>query len=282
MLFITKAQNYNPIINYYLNGTPTNGVKIRTNIPYTNGSQMPNIIIEGYNYGDQTPISLSIVWYIYSGDFIHYAISSSTSYNPEVKLCNESGKVVIFINDRKYCSRFSIRGFAQGMQENASWFSGWTIADEALSGSNTVILPYKNINNLPNIVEKNGNVGIGTLTPTNKLDVNGTVHAKEVKVDLTGWPDFVFKKAYHLPSLEEVEKAILENGYLPNMPSEQEVLESGLNLGENQKLLLQKIEELTLYTIDQNKRIKELEEENKQLRSLTERVEKLEATKNQK
>ncbi len=59
LLFVVKAQNYNPIVNYNFNGTPTNGIKIKTNIPYSNQSQMPNIIIEGYNYGDSTPINLS-------------------------------------------------------------------------------------------------------------------------------------------------------------------------------------------------------------------------------
>lgn len=108
-------------------------------------------------------------------------------------------------------------------------------------------------------INQAGNVGIGVTNPQNKLDVNGIVHAKEVKVDLTGWADFVFEKDYHLPTLEEVEKHISDKGHLPNIPSEKEVLANGLSLGENQKLLLQKIEELTLYVIEQNKKIKNLE-----------------------
>lgn len=77
-----------------------------------------------------------------------------------------------------------------------------------------------------------GNVGIGTANPTNKLDVNGTVHSKEVKVDMNGWSDFVFKKDYDLPTLTEVEKYIAEKGHLENIPSEEEVLKNGINLGE--------------------------------------------------
>ncbi|SNR96595.1 hypothetical protein [Flavobacterium sp. ov086] len=109
----------------------------------------------------------------------------------------------------------------------------------------------------------NGNVGIGTLNPKNKLDVNGTIHSQEVKVDMLGWSDFVFKKEYYLPTLAEVEKHINEKGHLENIPSEEEVLKNGINLGEMNAKLLQKIEELTLYMINQNKSIEFLKEENK-------------------
>ncbi|MDY0989672.1 hypothetical protein SOM12_19725 [Flavobacterium sp. CFBP9031] len=98
-----------------------------------------------------------------------------------------------------------------------------------------------------------GNVGIGTENPSNKLDVNGTIHSKEVKVDMTDWSDFVFKKEYKLPTLEEVEKHIAEKGHLENIPSEKEVLKNGINLGEMNAKLLQKIEELTLYMIEMKK-----------------------------
>jgi len=101
----------------------------------------------------------------------------------------------------------------------------------------------------------NGNVGIGITNPNNKLDVNGTIHSKEVKVDMVGWswPDFVFKKEYNLPTLAEVEKHINEKGHLENIPSEDEVLKNGINLGEMNAKLLQKIEELTLYMIEMKK-----------------------------
>lgn len=105
-------------------------------------------------------------------------------------------------------------------------------------------------------ISPSGKVGIGLTYPQNELDVNGMIHAKEVKVDLNGWADYVFKSDYQLLSLEEVEKHIQEKGYLPNVPSEKEVLQNGINLGDNQKLLLQKIEELTLYSIEQNKHLK--------------------------
>ncbi|MDP5202038.1 hypothetical protein [Flavobacterium sp. DG2-3] len=108
----------------------------------------------------------------------------------------------------------------------------------------------------------NGNVGIGIANPNNKLDVNGTIHSKEVKVDMTGWSDFVFKKEYNLPTLQEVEKHIAEKGHLENIPSEEEVLKNGINLGEMNSKLLQKIEELTLYMIEMKKENAEMKKEN--------------------
>ena len=92
-----------------------------------------------------------------------------------------------------------------------------------------------------------GNVGIGTLDPQGyKLAVNGTIRAKEIKVD-SDWADFVFKKGYKLPTLEEVEQHIGEKGTLPGV---EEVKANGVNLAETNALLLQKIEELTLYIIE--------------------------------
>lgn len=101
-----------------------------------------------------------------------------------------------------------------------------------------------------------GYVGIGTTQPQNELDVNGTIRAKVVKVE-TGWADFVFATDYELPKLADVEAHIKEYKHLPNIPSEAQVKEEGVNIGEMQAKLLQKIEELTLYVIEQDKTIKE-------------------------
>lgn len=89
------------------------------------------------------------------------------------------------------------------------------------------------------------------------LDVAGTIRSKEVKIEATGWSDYVFGKNYSLPKLTDVENHIQKYGHLPNIPSEKEVLENGVNVVEMQAKLLEKIEELTLYVIEQDKEIKE-------------------------
>jgi hypothetical protein len=109
-------------------------------------------------------------------------------------------------------------------------------------------------------LDKNGNVGIGTAVPKEKLSVNGKIRAHEVKVELANWPDFVFAKNYKLPSLRETEKHIKEKGHLPGIPSAAEVEKNGIELGDMNKKLLQKIEELTLYLIEKDKKIRVMEE----------------------
>lgn len=104
----------------------------------------------------------------------------------------------------------------------------------------------------------NGNVGIGTTVPNSKLSVNGNIRAKEIKVEIANWPDYVFAKNYSFPSLFETEKHIKEKGYLPGMPSAKEAEANGINLGEMNAKLLQKIEELTLHLIRQQKEIETL------------------------
>ncbi len=117
-----------------------------------------------------------------------------------------------------------------------------------------------------------GNVGIGTVSPTAKLAVNGTIRAKEVIVD-TGWADYVFDSNYRLAPLAEVEEHIREKKHLPGIPSAAEVAEHGVSMGDMQSKLLSKIEELTLHMIAQEKlmnaqekRMESYEKENATLR----------------
>lgn len=123
-----------------------------------------------------------------------------------------------------------------------------------------------------------GNLGIGTTdTKGFKLGVQGKIATEEVKVaQYNEWPDFVFEEAYNLPSLEAIESHIDSVGHLPNIPSASQVENNGFYLGEMNAKLLQKIEELTLYTIEQEKKIKAQTKEIKELKTFEERISKLE------
>lgn len=110
------------------------------------------------------------------------------------------------------------------------------------------------------------NVGIGINNPSEKLSVNGNIRAKEIKVETANWPDYVFAKDYPLPSLRETEQHIREKGHLPGIPSAEQVKANGIELGEMNAKLLKKIEELTLYLIEQGKEINELKKEVKAIK----------------
>lgn len=113
----------------------------------------------------------------------------------------------------------------------------------------------------------NGNIGIGTLSPKAKLDVRGTVRAKEVKIEMNAGEgaDFVFEQDYSLRPLSEVEAFINENKHLPEVPSEKQMTEDGLDMSKMQIKLLQKIEEMTLYIIQQQKQLDEQDRKNASL-----------------
>jgi hypothetical protein len=126
------------------------------------------------------------------------------------------------------------------------------------------------------------NVGIGTLSPDEKLTVKGKIHTQEVRVDMSGplIPDYVFANDYKLKTLQEVEDYIKENKHLPEIPSAQEIEKKGLMLAEMNMSLLKKMEEMTLYMIEQNKQLNALNEQvmlqNKIIIEQGKRLDKLE------
>ena len=93
------------------------------------------------------------------------------------------------------------------------------------------------------------------------LDHTGLLRTREIIVDAQVWPDYVFDKDYDLMPLSEVEEFIETNGHLPNVPSAEEMEAEGQSLGEMNKVLLEKVEELTLHLIEQQKQIEELKEQ---------------------
>jgi len=108
------------------------------------------------------------------------------------------------------------------------------------------------------IVAFDGNIGVNTSSPTEKLSVNGKIRASEIKVEAGPWPDYVFEKDYKLKPLAEVEQFIKANKHLPEVPSAKELEADGLSLGEMNRLMMKKIEELTLHLIEKDKALEQL------------------------
>lgn len=122
-----------------------------------------------------------------------------------------------------------------------------------------------------------GNVGIGTTLPSERLTVNGKIKAKEIKVDGAGAPDYVFEDSYKVATLEELESYIKANKHLPEVPSATEFERDGIAVGEMNKLLLKKIEELTLHLIEKDKELSQEKELNK---VQNDRLKNIEASQN--
>lgn len=110
-----------------------------------------------------------------------------------------------------------------------------------------------------------GNVGIGIEAPGSKLSVNGTITAKRLTVRTAGWPDYVFEQGYQLMPLNQVGKYIKQYSHLPEVPAAAEVQQQSTDVEAMQKLLVKKVEEITLYLIELNQENKALQQENELL-----------------
>jgi hypothetical protein len=232
---------------------------INTNIPASDNSA-PQIQITGYMYAaTNKALKLTLGWYHYQGNFFWSQWQSDLGYQKpsRVRLGTyiKNGAPFIRIeisNNSVYWSNYTISAtdFSNSVYH---YYSGWTYATGEMPTATTSQIHVVGQNS---DIFVDGNIGIGTNDPRGyKLAVNGKIRAQEIKVEASPWPDYVFNKDYNLPTLQATEKHIKEKGHLPGIPSATEVKANGIDLGEMNAKLLQKIEELTLHLIDKDKEI---------------------------
>jgi len=183
------------------------------------------------------------------------ALSTSLQDVASINNTIRGAELIRGIGDNAYFSAFNP---SNTVRSGYLYFgAGDNIILEAENGANKILLN-------PN---SGGNVGIGTNAPDEKLTVKGKIKANEIRVNGAGAPDYVFEESYQVATLEEVEGYIKKNKHLPEVPSAKEFERDGIALGDMNKLLLKKIEELTLHVIDMNKRMQKLEAENQKLKN---------------
>lgn len=198
----------------------------------------------------------------YVGSYVNFTVDCNTEYgNPRfrIRAINTLGvntDLTVYIKVTSLNSNGAFTSLnATGTDLSVSKFlpmtSDWDLYVGDVFSTNGASLAIK--------ASQNGNVGIGTANPTSKLTVAGNINSREVKVTVDAGADFVFDREYDLPSLKFLNNYIKENKHLPNIASAKEMQTNGINLSEMNIKLLQKIEEMTLYIIELNKRIENLE-----------------------
>jgi uncharacterized coiled-coil protein SlyX len=192
-----------------------------------------------------------------TGTYLHVNRNASGNYNPLMTL--QDGLAGGFT---QFALKSTGRTFHIGVGNTGT---GFGLSDKFFVWDQNATSPRL-------VIDANGSVGIGTTNTGSayKLYVEGVIRARSLKVDQSVWPDYVFSTNYKLMSLEEVEAFIAKNNHLPDVPSAKEVESEGADVSTTQALLLKKIEELTLYIIEQNKKADQLQ---KQVNALKQQLE---------
>jgi hypothetical protein len=250
-------------------GSTTAGVSIESN--------WPGIGLNGYYSGGRRPLSAGFVGGLSmnptTGLISIYNSAASGAAGAVVSgidrfFINNVGNVGIG-NSNPTASLYVMRG--TGLNGTAA-FEGtqWASHFNYSTAENTYIRGGKdNAKVLINDLGTNGPVQVGpSATPAGfKMSVDGKLICTELEVKVTPWPDYVFAKNYQLRPLPELEAFIEKNGHLPNIPKAEDIENQSLALGNMSKLQMEKIEEITLYMIEINKRLQNLEKENERLKT---------------
>lgn len=269
----TPTNNTTGIMQFYLKNIPimtilpTGGVGIGTSNP-TSPLSFPNALgnkISLWNAGPNNDFGIGLntgVMQLYTAgtDKIAFGWGNTNAFNETLSILTGSGLLSypnVLGNKISFWRAGPNNDFGIGLNVGVLQFF--------TAGQDKIAFGWGNTNNF---IEKisfytgTGQVGIGTTNVAGyQLAVNGSIHSKEVVVE-SAWADYVFDKKYSLCPLEEVEAFILRNNHLPNIPSSKEIEENGLHLGDVQKKMMEKIEELTLYVIELKKEVETLKKKN--------------------
>ncbi|WP_230156676.1 DUF3450 domain-containing protein [Flavobacterium sp. CECT 9288] len=307
VFIVLKTNAQNTTFNNVAIGTdgPTYGVKIKTNFPgYTGGwarffSVSDHVggqdFITFGTYGEMsngvTGFNRSYIGKNWEDTFIDFSSNGNVGIgtkSPSAKLSILGGISKLTLNGIDGTFDNIIKyGHKSDLESGTSMANRWHGIDATITAGNANenklkfrLYPGGFSNAIPLDVltlQGNGNVGIGTTSPAHKLDVIGTIRSREVKVDMDG-ADFVFEEKYPLMPLTELEAYVKKNKHLPEIATAKEMQEQGSNLGDLNTKLLQKIEELTLYVIEQQKLITQQAKELESHKVMLAKIDQMEKT----
>lgn len=201
-----------------------------------------------------------------SGNNLEFAANNSGSVTWQILNLTKTGNVGIGTSSPN--SKLQVKGNGGVMSIEGSDHSYIQFYPDGYSSGRKAWLGYGSASDNWITLSSEGNGGIVLNPGSHFVAVEGTLKAKQIQVKTNIWADYVFEDDYNLMSLNEVENFIDENNHLPNIPSQEEVLSQGIDVGEMQRLQMEKIEELTLYILQLDERVNKLENENNTLKNI--------------